>query len=287
MSIKNDAKSVAKELSPILAGFKLALIVVGYFGIGSVAKWVLTHWYPFTRWVWDKFCEYFTIPLFPIPLKDSLTALIFFIPLGSSALLSFLRNDDDEYNITHRFFGSFFGITFLFIICKDALTSIGNSISNIETSKEIINKIKESIQTAYDIFNNIPSWTWFLIIATYISVAFFMYFYFTRSEKRRALFLVYSKKYTIYNLIFFLSILLLFSIYFIIISVMDPSGGMEISLILSISIIIIILSIIIASIAFVPKKLFLTAGACIAFVIAALCFEISIAVISFIERAPT
>ena len=49
MSIRDDLKSVLKELSSILAGFKLALIVISYFGLGSVAKWVISHWYPFTR----------------------------------------------------------------------------------------------------------------------------------------------------------------------------------------------------------------------------------------------
>ena len=112
---------VLLELSPILAGFKLALIVIGWFGLGSVASWVIERWYPFTRWVWDQMTEFFLWPTLPIVVKDSLTALVFFLPLGIGAI--FQARHKDESRFRQRLLGTFFGCFFLVLICRDVLSS--------------------------------------------------------------------------------------------------------------------------------------------------------------------
>ena len=63
-------------------------------------------------------------------------------------------------------------------------------------------------------------------------------------------------------------------------------AGSEVSVLISIAIMFLILSILTAAVAFSPKKLFLTTGACIAFILAAALFELAIAIISFIENPP-
>lgn len=129
MSFKNDVKSVLVELSPILAGFKLAVIVIGYFGLGSVAKWVISYWYPFTRWVWDSVANLLYLPIFPVIVKDSLTALIFFLPLGGAALWRKVAGRTGEGD-SHRVLGAAFGSLFLIIICKDVLQTIAESLAS-------------------------------------------------------------------------------------------------------------------------------------------------------------
>ncbi len=136
MKIKNDLLLVLRELSPILAGFKLALIVTGWFGLGSVAQWVITRWYPFTRWVWDQVTAYFEFPELPVVVKDSLTALVFFLPLGIGALLSRNNNMTAGSILRHRLLAAFFGVLFLGLICKDVFTSIAEAIANQPNSSD-------------------------------------------------------------------------------------------------------------------------------------------------------
>ena len=128
MTLKHDIKSVALELSPILAGFKLGVIVIGYLGLGSVAKWVISYWYPFTRLLWDSVAHFLSLPIFPVIVKDSLTALVFFLPLGMTAIWQKLSGKTDS-NDSHRIMGAVFGLLFLFIICKDVMSSILSSLA--------------------------------------------------------------------------------------------------------------------------------------------------------------
>lgn len=127
MTIRNDVKSVARELSPILAGFKLAVIVIGYFGFGSLAKWIIQFWYPFTRWVWDQITFNLSLPNLPNTVKDSLTAFVFFLPLGVTALLNLKNGNAELTSAPKRSFALFLGLLLLVIVCKDAVTEIASN----------------------------------------------------------------------------------------------------------------------------------------------------------------
>jgi hypothetical protein len=126
MKIKEDIILILKELSPILAGFKLALILISWFGLGSVASWVISYWYPFTRRVWDLVCDYLSIPVFSDLVKDSLTALVFFLPIGVSSISC--RHSLDGGSLKIRFLGAFFGFFLLFVICRDVFLAIYTSV---------------------------------------------------------------------------------------------------------------------------------------------------------------
>ena len=86
MNFGKDTKLILVELTPILAGFKLAVIVIGYFGFGSFAKWVISYWYPFTRLVWDTIMNTFSLLILPILVKVSLTALVFFFTRSNRSM---------------------------------------------------------------------------------------------------------------------------------------------------------------------------------------------------------
>ncbi len=72
---------ILDEVGPVLAGFQIAVSIVGFFGIGAVAKWVIENWLPFTRWVWSEMFSFLHLPNISIEEKDSLTTLAFFAPM--------------------------------------------------------------------------------------------------------------------------------------------------------------------------------------------------------------
>lgn len=124
MRMSENLRGLLSEFSALLAGFKLGMILIGWFGFGSVAKWVIEHWYPFTRWIWDMVAISFNFPALPIAVKDSLTALVFFLPLGLTAL--FLPRSEDAANQSKaiRLVALFLGIALLLVVSKDAIGEI-------------------------------------------------------------------------------------------------------------------------------------------------------------------
>lgn len=81
------------ELGPLLAGFQIAVSIVGFFGIGAVAKWILVNWLPFTRWIWSEIFEYLYFPEISSAEKDALTTLAFFAPMAISSAITWFRKD--------------------------------------------------------------------------------------------------------------------------------------------------------------------------------------------------
>lgn len=284
MSIKDDLKSVSQEISSILAGFKLALIVISYFGLGSVAKWVISHWYPFTRWLWDLFCEYYKLPIFPVVVKDSLTALVFFIPLAMAAIIEIRKKSEDENKNTHRLLGAFFGFLFLVLICKDVISSIVYELSNMANlENSIIRKIIVDMEIAFEFFTSLYG---FLAIILYFGSGMFVFFYTRKNPNQRKLILRYVRKMSGFGTSIFAA-MSAGSLLYAFAWLSDGSRNeAERDIVVAISIMFIIVTIILAAVAFSPRKLFVTAGACIAFVAAAMCFELVVWFVSFIENAP-
>lgn len=285
MSIRNDIKSVFQEFSSIFAGFKLAVIVISYFGLGSVAKWVISHWYPFTRWIWDLFCQYFTLPVFSDVVKDSLTALVFFIPLGITALVEFRRRHEDQNKNTYRFLGAFFGLLFLILICKDAISAIAKAISEAP-AVNIDDGLLQIIKIVFKDLDKVPGWVFAVFMIFYVVMAFVASGYLTKNERRRTASLAFIRKISKNSLYIAFVLSSIFGILTFLLTMVGSMYGAGLSILAAIFIIFVVLTILIGAIAFAPRKLFITAGACIAFVLAALCFEIVIFIIEFIETAP-
>lgn len=122
----NEDPSVAKEkglrervetilfwIGPVMAGFEVSLKIISFFGIGSIASWVLDSWVPFTRYIWDLLFAWLTLPEIPDLEKDALTTAFFFLPMGLWALFS------EKYNRENNLFqlpGMLTGILFLGVV---------------------------------------------------------------------------------------------------------------------------------------------------------------------------
>jgi hypothetical protein len=286
MAVKDDIKSVLRELSPILAGFKLAVIIIGYFGLGSVAKWVISYWYPFTRWVWDRVADLFFLPEFPVIIKDSLTALLFFLPLGVTAIWQWFSGKTDSKD-SHRVMGAVFGILILIVICKDVVSSI---ISSISTSMQ--DPLVSSLLTSFSKFGY--SDVMRIGFGFGIAIAFSLAILFLDSRRIENTFLVKlksffdglqsfikrSRKTIIISYAVFTPIGLT-TVFYELISKSDPSYA--IAVVVSIGILFLILLSLLLAILYAPKKLYVTTGAGIAFVLAAAFFEAFIVAKSFME----
>lgn len=286
MSLIDDAKSVARELSPILAGFKLALILISYFGLGSIAQWVIVRWYPFTRWVWDLFCIHLNFPKFPDLIKDSLTALVFFLPLGISAVMQINKGEANNSSRRHRGFGAFFGVLFLFVICKDVLSEIAISIVNAQVSvaESYPSKVKEWAAKYYSFTSSLEKSKIILILSAYIAMTSILAIY-SFKNPNSAVGRLMRKSIGIGSrtVTAFASSVSIISgvgsgIFYNSTSPLIPSPVLA-----AISIMFLIIGIIAAAVAFAPRKLFITTGAAIAFVLAALVFEFVIGIKSFID----
>lgn len=88
--MKEKLAKIVDDIGPVLAGFQIAVSVVGFFGIGAVAKWILENWLPFTRWVWAELFAWVRLPEISTAEKDALTTLAFFAPMAVSSLFVWL-----------------------------------------------------------------------------------------------------------------------------------------------------------------------------------------------------
>jgi len=86
--MKNTIRKFLDDVASVLAGFQLAGGVISFFGIGAIAKWILEHWLPFTRWAWGEIFAYIRLPDISAAEKDSLTTLAFFVPMAISSAIS-------------------------------------------------------------------------------------------------------------------------------------------------------------------------------------------------------
>lgn len=117
--------SIIQNISSLGVGFKLAVIVSGYIGAGSFAKWVIDVWYPATRQFWTNFLIYFDLPALNDPQKDALTALVFFLPFGvSAAVVRFNKGVSESYTRQERWLAAVLGLLFFYLVCRELIDSV-------------------------------------------------------------------------------------------------------------------------------------------------------------------
>lgn len=265
--------NIAAGVSSILAGFKLATIVVSIFGIGSIAKWVIEEWYPFTRWVWDVLSENFNFPHFDDLTKDSLTALVFFMPLGISAVVKGYFGAKEDYTLAIRILSFFLSLIFLYLICKDVIlfTLDATSIKN-KSEFEILKLYRAMIAL---IITVLAFFTLKLVAKKIIS------------EKIQNKFKDLMEK-TIQNR-WTLIILFSFQITFVLFTLYQTAekNGKSDQIIIPSGVLIAILICIYFANTFNPKQLFSATGAALSFIFASALFEAVIFLKGFIDSAPT
>lgn len=123
-------RKLLDEIGPLLAGFQIAVSIVGFFGIGAVAKWILENWFPFTRWVWSELLTLVNLPDLSNAEKDALTTLAFFAPMAISSFISWRTRDkaepeeaqspqgitDSSKELRLRIYASLIGAAFMVIV---------------------------------------------------------------------------------------------------------------------------------------------------------------------------
>jgi len=117
-----------RSASQLLAGLKLTAAFMTFFGIGTIGQWLITTFYPFTRLLWGDLFLWLKLPDISSLEKDALTALLFFLPLGLSSLISaaFGNRDDGEIDGrgADRLTAIVFGLLFFLIICGGLITNL-------------------------------------------------------------------------------------------------------------------------------------------------------------------
>lgn len=288
MSFREDVKSIFRELSPILAGFKLAVIVISYIGIGSVAKWILFYWYPFTRWVWAQATLSLGLPELPIPVKDSLTALIFFLPLGTIALANRIRPQPDSSSGIYRALSLLLGLAFLYFVCKDAFTEIMRSVAENSSQRQAHSRVDVIVRyldsevlgiSLKDLLIAIPVGLFTIFSVVLLIPERWSIQKTTAIQKLRRASLNSGLR------VILMIIFSLFQILYLFLSIglLRYNNIFTTPVIFSILILLVSLLCIILAVSYAPKKLFISMGAAVAFIFAALLFEIFLLMLGFIE----
>ena len=125
-------------IGPIFAGFQLAAAVISYVGVGAFASWVLSVWFPFTRNMWQLLIETISLPFSLTDIeKDSLTTLLFFLPV---ALSGFFKEDRTYMRGTKTpLFGAIgTAIVFTLIVGQQVWTDFQSVVSGMSNRPVLI-----------------------------------------------------------------------------------------------------------------------------------------------------
>lgn len=144
--------AVLAEFGPVFAGFQIAVAIVSFLGVGAISDWLLTNWFPFTRWVWGQIVLNINIalnidlPELTLAEKDALTTTLFFLPLGISAVVHRLRTGapavkgtllDREFR--SRIYALLIGAGFIYVmggsVIRDAVEAFGLFISGLRADE--------------------------------------------------------------------------------------------------------------------------------------------------------
>jgi len=261
-------KDIIRALSPILAGFKLATIVIGYIGAGSISKWIIEQWYPFTRWLWDNIFSYLNLPKIGQIEKDSLTALLFFLPMGISGTFSLRHAGSEQKGLYIQVISGALGAIFFIILCWDVVHFSLQSIT-----PAIMVEFEQHYQNAITLLNIVYNNSFLGAIAVLFYILMIIIFITKMPQGEK-----WKRRLWIANIVsaaFFALVLLLPGIYAALIS------GNALPIISVVLIIFIVVMCIFRS----PVILLVTSGASLAFISSAMIYEICLSIISFIESS--
>ncbi len=267
--IRVTLSEMARAFAYLAAGVKLAFILGTAIGVGSFAKWVIEQWYPFTRWLWDNILLYLDLPKLNQIEKDSLTALVFFLPLGISSLISSSKTPDDQNSVTIQFISGALGAIFFIILCWDVVMFAFNS-----TTPTIISGLewyhKETMDMFIFFFNNsILGIGALMIYVISVAVVFATLRRVYRGERWHKLIRTVNR----YSAALFAIVFLLASITA---SVISDSFLPVLSVVLIVCIVAI-------SIIRSPRLLLTASGAALGFILLAVVYEVCLLAIRFIE----
>jgi hypothetical protein len=128
------------ELGPFSAGFQVAISIIGFFGIGGIAKWITENWFPFTRWAWENLFNFFNLPALTAPEKDALTSLAFFLPMGIASLaVAFSKSERAAVSasMVQRAIAALVGVFVLYVMSGSILELALDTMNQAEAEAQV------------------------------------------------------------------------------------------------------------------------------------------------------
>jgi len=125
-----------RSASQILAGAKVTAAFITFLGFGQISRWLSDVFYPFTRILWGDLFLWLNLPDISAIEKDALTALLFFVPLAVSSLLS-KRISDESAELTERdrrtdwIIAILFAMLFFVLICGSLLVRLVDRVPSL------------------------------------------------------------------------------------------------------------------------------------------------------------
>jgi len=299
--MKKAKIEIVRDLSSILAGFNLAVIVIKFIGVGSLARWVIEKWYPTTRWLWNNVFSYLDLPQISDIEKDALTAMVFFLPLGIIAIIYRIRRIDKGVTNRTKVISLSLGALFIYLMCKNLINFvIYHSNLDPKLISILIYYAYPGGQNIYPLGDNVILALALFVILIYTSIAIgilsirepknIRQFTLEKIERQnRAIYKIYLStllslvKFVINTrstrgariIMFTIMTLLYWGAIVYLLATLDSY--------ISILILLLIVASVVLSALFAPKKLILVAGAALAFVGAAYLYEGAEFAVEFIE----
>ncbi len=260
-----------EALGPILAGFQLAAVVIGFFGSGALAKWILYNWFPFTRYLWSLVLAYIKLPEVTAAEKDALTTMVFFLPMGLWALYAKFFRKAPTPPLTYKIPALFVGALFVVLLGEQFLSDA------YELAKSF--KMPPSISLWVDAFGYWQGGLIFLVIL--VVVPFLGAFYFHMLWRSRNNIINWILDFCFHLAAILANALVLGASVF-------AAGSLfyfEIGPIRSAAFLLTIVLLLVA-VYFNPSRLLVSFGVFLMFVVASLGFEALVWVIGVVQDAP-
>lgn len=262
-------KKLMQEFGPVLAGFQLATYLVGFFGIGAFASWVLNTWRPFTHWVWDNFFNWLHLPTLTNLEKDALTAVLFFLPMAGWALFSrYVLGKKGPFTKFTMAAAGIAAALFLYLVAgKLIIETIIMSTQNIQEAKQLgadaVNT--KELDVSYYIVISLAV----ALIATLLKIIHFSSWRALTGFKRYIARVISSKiLIRMYNFVFYVSSIA--TIFVFLLGITFNIGWIRGIAIFS------VLGCIALTLKLDPRRLLVSTGALVAFVISSALFEFAV-----------
>ncbi len=85
-------------LSPLPAAFNVVAALATFFWIGQIGDWLIDHWLPLMRAVWDGLVAALPFRLsLTVEDKDALTGVVFFLPFGIAGMAAWASGEAWRY----------------------------------------------------------------------------------------------------------------------------------------------------------------------------------------------
>lgn len=261
---------VFELMGPVLAGFQVAAAIVSFFGVGAFANWIIENWFPFTRAVWTIILRYVTLPDITVAEKDALTTVVFFLPLAIYAVYS--RFSGQSSGADKFFTGAAFvvGSVFLFVLGEQVFSDIGEIVRSLSSLDGVtfLGVVIYALIALYLVFVAGFSWTFL----RRVHAKLFRRLSDHEIEQQFSLY-HYSLKATAIPMIIVTFLVVSLCVLFY-----DAIGVIRVVSIIS------TLSLLLVAVVFAPRRILVTLGVVVLFVVSSITWELAVLILKTIEN---